>query len=110
VIANSSYFFELIEMLNSQEIERERERTLYLPRYRASPRNMTPIAAAMAIDNGLKIDIYTGPFKCRAQVWTTELKDEANPCSERICPVRRYQYSLAWQGSPLVSYRVYNGN
>jgi hypothetical protein len=72
--------------------EREREeRILYPPRYRASPRNMTPIAAAIAIDNGLKIDIYTGPFKCRPHVWATVPKDEANPCPERICPVRHYQ-------------------
>jgi hypothetical protein len=52
--------------------EREREKKLYiyiyLPRYRASPRNMTPIAAAVTIDNGLKIDIYTGPFKCKPHV------------------------------------------
>ena len=47
---------------------------MYLPRHRASPRKMTPIAAAMAIDNGLKIDTYTGPFKCKPHVRTTAVK------------------------------------
>ena len=61
-----------------QFLEKERE-FIYLPRQRASPRNMTPIAAAMTIDNGLKIDTYTGPFKCKAHAITTLMDEPKNP-------------------------------
>ena len=60
-----------------QFLEKERE-FIYLPRQRASPRNMTPIAAAMTIDNGLKFDTYTGPFKCKPHVRTTVVNGKPN--------------------------------
>ena len=49
----------------------------------------------MTIDNGLKIDTYTGPFKCKPHVWTTLLKDEPkNPWLERMKLVRYIINSL----------------
>jgi hypothetical protein len=35
---------------------------LYLPRWRVSPRNTTPMATAMTIESGLNIATYTAPF------------------------------------------------
>jgi len=35
---------------------------LYLPRWRVSLRNITPMATAMAIDKGLNIATKRGPF------------------------------------------------
>lgn len=39
---------------------------------------MTPMATAIAMDNGLNIATYTGPFTRKAQVWIVLFKDEPN--------------------------------
>ena len=40
---------------------------------------MTPIAAAITTDNGLKIETYTGPFKCKAHAITILMDEPKNP-------------------------------
>lgn len=54
---------------------------LHLPRWRVSPRHMTPIATAIAMDKGLNIATKTGPFMRNAHVWMVLFKnDPKSPC------------------------------
>ena len=51
---------------------------IYLPRKRASPRNITPKVVAIITENGVKIEAYRGPFKCITHVEINVKKDEPN--------------------------------